>query len=172
MVERTPYPSYYTKSIVICPQHGHISGTTNFTASSFQTMRGISNQILMGDGSTRAVSTLGNVLKCNVNLKTMVTNNTIGSYSLSDADWHTLDGSGMVDELNFFKTVDGVVFERMSRTYTSQSLTTGKFAAKYINPNTNVVVDVTAELDNNARIIIFRGLGSNTTNYGEWKWVA
>ena len=171
MVERTPYPSYYTKSIVICPQYGHISGTTNFTASSFQTMNGLSNQILMGDGSTRTVSTLGNVLKCNVNLKTMVTNNTRGSYSLSNADWDTLNGLGMVYELNFFKTADGVVFERMSRTYASQNWTTGKFAAKYINPNTNVVVDVTAELDNNSRKITFRGLGSNTTNYGEWKWI-
>ena len=101
----------------------------------------------------------------------MVTNNAIGSYNLSNADWDTLNGLGMADELNFFKTVDGVVFERMSRTYTFQSLTTGKFAAKYINPNTNVVVDVTAELDNNSMKITFNGLGSNTTNYGEWKWI-
>ena len=77
----------------------------------------------------------------------------------------------MAYELNFFKTIDGVVFERMSRTYASQTWTTGKFAAEYINPNTNVVVDVTAELDNNSRKITFRGLGSNTTNYGEWKWI-
>lgn len=172
MVARTPYPSYYTKAITICPQTGDMKGFNNCTSQRFLTMSGGSNDILMSDGSTRNVSTLGRVPKCNVTLKGMIDENIIGSYTLSNEDRYTLNGTGNVNDLNHFKTTDGVIFERMSRSRDAfGGWTDAKFAAKYINSSTNEVVDVTASLDFNASKITFDSDGIKTHDYGYWKWI-
>lgn len=166
MVARTPYPSYYTKAITICPQTGDMKGFTNCISPKFSTMSGGSNDILMSDGSTRGVSTLGRALKCNVTLKGMIENNIVGSYTLSNADRNTLR-----NYLYYFKTTDGVIFERMSSSRVSGSWVDAKFTAKYINTSTNEVVDVTASLDYTASKIIFASDGIKQQNYGQWKWI-
>ena len=126
----------------------------------------------MSDGSTINVSTLGRVPKCNVTLKGMIDENIIGSYTLSNEDRHTLNGTGTGNDLNHFKTTDGVIFERMSRSRDAFGVWTGaKFAAKYINSSTNEVVDVTASLDFNASKITFVSNGIKTHDYGYWKWI-
>lgn len=147
MVARKPYQSYYTKNMTVKPSTGDISGITTCKASSFSTMFNKKGMALTADGSYIKIPTITDPLTCNVNLKQYMGDCLYVSFTLSNDDRNILNGTGMGNDISFFKTNDGILFERMSRDYTSTNWTYGNFVGRYINESKHTVETVMADLD-------------------------